>query len=179
MPSRSVTFSISQDDMTDAYRTWYGASRLSMKSVRGWIVIWIALCVVAVASVVHRGTWAILVPVVVATVVWFGLLAGIIGLTYLGIGRMSRRIFAQQRNLRDEYHVEWTGETIDIRTPNIASHHLWTDFIRWTENGSTIIIYQSDYMFNFIPKWTFGAGDLDDFRAQLVAAGVPRAKAFG
>jgi YcxB-like protein len=107
------------------------------------------------------------------------LYAALMAFSYLGIGSISRKTFAQQKSLQAEYTVSWTGEAMDIRTTNARLHHPWSDFIRWAESDTTIMVYQSDRLTNFIPKTAFGVGDLNDFKAYLIGAAIPKARMLG
>ena len=87
----------------------------------------------------------------------------------------GKKIYAQQKSLHLRYEVAWDVVAMDVTTAQGALHYLWADFIRWSESKTTVVIYQSDAMFNFVPKSAFKNDDLDDFRSKLVAARVPMA----
>lgn len=177
--TRSISFFVTEDDLTAAYRTWYGMQLSSRRVAIGDVAIGAVFGLVAAAFGAGGGTVAMIQGFLIGSIGWIGFMTIVLALSFLNMKANARRLFGLQKNLRDEYHVAWDSAAMDIRTPTITSHLLWTDFVRWAERDTSIIVYQSDYMFNFIPKWAFGEGDLDDLRARLTAAGVPKARVLG
>ncbi|MEQ1954556.1 YcxB family protein [Mesorhizobium sp. CN2-181] len=63
-----------------------------------------------------------------------------------------RRIFAQQKSLHDEIHIDWSDEEIAFKSERGYFKFRWNDFVKIAESKEVIILHQSDVMFNFIPK---------------------------
>jgi hypothetical protein len=59
---------------------------------------------------------------------------------------------------------------------NAQSLTPWADYRKWTENGELFLLYQSDRLFQMMPKRAFAsAEDMRELRDFLVAAGVRKA----
>ena len=61
---------------------------------------------------------------------------------------------------------------MEISTPRGTMSHVWSDFIQWAEGPETLMLFQSDRAFNFVPKSACSFADLEDMRATLADAGV-------
>lgn len=178
-PEGSVTFTVTAQDVTDAHRAWFGPYALSRRTVLGYLVLCLAIGVIGMmlaardGAIVAGGTFG---------GAFLGGVAGVIAvmlLSWWSIAHRARRVWAQQKSLRALYSVRWQHDAISIVTPSMTAHHPWSDFIRWHENDKTIMIYQSDAMFNFIPKSALSPAALADFRACVTGAGIPKARWFG
>lgn len=179
MLQRTIIFSINVDDLTAASRSHYRVANFSKRAIGGYCFIWAVLSLNVGIFETGEKASTILRALGVTGLAWFGLVAFLMAIGWASVPQLSQRNFDQQKLLREEYQVGWTETDVDIRTPNSSTQLKWRDFIRWNESATTIMLYQADRMFNFIPKWAFGEGMLDDFRAQLIATGVPKARFFG
>ena len=112
--------------------------------------------------------------ILILVLIWVGFLGAVTALSLLVLPRRVKRIYAQQKSLQLNYEVAWDDAAMDVTTSQGTLHYPWTDFVRWNENATTLLVYQSDMMFNFIPKHTLNGDNLDDFRAKLSAAKVPK-----
>lgn len=84
------------------------------------------------------------------------------------IPRRSRRIFAQQKSLHDEIEAKWDEAALDLATSSARSRHRWADFLKWTEGQNVILLYQSDAVFNMLPKRAFSPEALTEIRENLM-----------
>jgi hypothetical protein len=86
-------------------------------------------------------------------VAYGALLLSVIWLTcFLLLPRRARRIFAQQKALHDPIAIEWSEALITIGSNRGTTTFEWSDFVRSLENHEIILLFQSDAVFNFIPK---------------------------
>jgi hypothetical protein len=86
-------------------------------------------------------------------VAYVALLLSVIWLTcFLLLPRRARRIFAQQKALHDQITIEWSETLITVRSERGATTFKWSDFVRSLENRDIILLFQSDAVFNFVPK---------------------------
>jgi YcxB-like protein len=175
---RSITFTPTEADLISAHRTQQRVSLFSRQAANIFGTIWLLLAIIMIVGASSGGPAAMAAAFGWSFVESVFLYVLLMVLSYLGIARISRRTFAQQKSLQDEYTVSWTGEAMDIHTTNARLHHPWSDFIRWAESDTTIMVYQSDRLMNFIPKTAFGVGDLNDFKACLIGAAIPKARMF-
>jgi YcxB-like protein len=105
-----------------------------------------------------------LIVIIVYTITWFLM------------PPRARRVFAQQKSFHAEYEVKWDAQTMELKTAKGSYNFPWSDFVRWAESKTTFLIYQSDNVFNFVPKRALAADEAKDFRAKLIAANLPKTK---
>lgn len=94
------------------------------------------------------------------------------------IPRRARRVYAQQKSLHDEFEFSWDEAGFDLSTHSARSRHLWADFRHWAEGPDGFILYQSDALFNMLPKRAFSEEALADIRGRLNQAGVRQLKGW-
>ncbi|MCW4462277.1 YcxB family protein [Sphingomonas sp. BT-65] len=97
---------------------------------------------------------------------------GIAVTNHIMIARRSRRIYAQQKSLHDEFEFFWDETAFNLATQSARSRHNWADFRQWAEGPDAIILYQSDALFNMLPKRAFPEEALADIRERLSQAKV-------
>lgn len=88
------------------------------------------------------------------------------------IPRKARRIFAQQKSLHEDIEASWDDTALDLSTPSARSRHEWSDFRKWSEGSNVILLYQSDALFNMLPKRAFSPDGLADIRERLSQGNV-------
>lgn len=110
------------------------------------------------------------------------LIGGVIGglgarfiLLHLVMPRRARRIFAQQKSLHGEIDYQWDDDALTIKTERAQARMLWSDYIKWRENERLFVLYQSDIVFNLVPKRLFSdASQRDDFHRILATRIAPK-----
>lgn len=114
-------------------------------------------------------------------------LAGATGSIFVGIlviihlvrpRHVARRQFWEQRNLRDPYTLEWDEQGYAIRGPTVTSAFPWDHYVYWREDRRVILLYQSGYHFQFVPKRLLSPSEVEFIRDRLRAAYVPRVRWF-
>jgi hypothetical protein len=63
-----------------------------------------------------------------------------------------RKIFEQQKELSEPFIIEIGEDIIKVSSASGYSERPISDFHKWKENKSLFLIYQSDVLFNIIPK---------------------------
>jgi hypothetical protein len=149
---------------------YLAANKLHMRQ-RGWkrvawIVFWVLLGVGALlfADVAIQDPNAGVLPLVLILLVAATQL--VVRLIYLP--RRVRRVYSQQRTLQLPFEsvctdsgIEWKNANAEIQTP-------WSHFIRWREGDDLFVVYQSDIVFNMVPKRCFAQPEqVDAFRNLL------------
>ena len=94
---------------------------------------------------------------------WSLLLASIHLVNYLLIPARSRRAFAQQKMLHHRVDVDWSDEGVRLMSEPGNSSFDWRDFTRVEQGRDVILLFQSDYLFNFIPRRALSADQADRF----------------
>jgi hypothetical protein len=78
------------------------------------------------------------------------------------------KLYGQQRTLHIPTEVVWSNETIEFINANSSSVLKWSDYVRHKENDKLFLLYQSDALFNMIPKSAFVSPEhLKDFSSNL------------
>ena len=76
-----------------------------------------------------------------------------------------KKIYRQQKNLSLPVEYLWDHEGIHVSNENSSGRMLWSDFVKYRENKYLFLLYQSDVMFNMLPKSAFlNEGQLNDFK---------------
>ena len=191
---RTISFPVAEQDVLDAQRSHYRANLLARRSLYGYLFVFLLVYLIGLVSffwTIWSGSesgddFLQQAREAVVTSIFGQLLLNLLGysaallvalplLTWIVLPQRVKRIYAQQKSLHLRYEVAWDLLAMDVTTAQGALHYPWADFMRWTESKTTILVYQSDMMFNFIPKSAFKNDDLDDFRSKLIMAKVPKA----
>ncbi|HEX9347446.1 MAG TPA: YcxB family protein, partial [Gemmatimonadales bacterium] len=82
--------------------------------------------------------------------------------------RRVRRVYSQQRNLQLPFESVCTESGIESSNANSTNRLPWNHLIRWKEGPALFVVYQSDLIFNIVPKRCFAEPDqVDAFRSLL------------
>lgn len=82
----------------------------------------------------------------------------------------ARRHFRQSRALRDEVQAELTAEGIAFDSDHGSARFDWGDFHSASETGRLLLLFQSEMLYNAVPKAALGEEGLAIARAGLKAA---------
>jgi YcxB-like protein len=147
------------------------AQMLHTKVTRRQVLIWGACLVVSATLMLflQRIPW-LLVPCA-------GIFGGLIGALFtktvyrwLFLPRRSAKLFQQQKSLRHEITYTWDAQNLRVENERGQGTIPWADYLKWRENERLFLLYQSDVLFNVLPKRIFAHGsDLDAFRTILLA----------
>ena len=85
-------------------------------------------------------------------------------LTYAAMPLIGRRAMRTQPNLRHEWRVDLSERGIRAVTPNQDNFVAWADYVAWGEDARIVMVYQSDRLFQFIPKRGLEPSFPDAFR---------------
>lgn len=83
----------------------------------------------------------------------------------------TRRYHAQAAILREEFTVAWSEAGLDSRTRRTTNVMPWEDYIGRREDAHILLFYQTDAMFQFLPKRVLTPAQVA--RLRLLAAVVP------
>ncbi len=89
------------------------------------------------------------------------------------IPQAARLNFAQTRSLRDETHLEWTKHGLRLWSDNQNVFTPWADCRFWLETPRSILLYQADLAFQFVPKRILSPDELGSLRRSAEAANIP------
>jgi hypothetical protein len=83
----------------------------------------------------------------------------------------TRRYVRQAAILREEFTVSWSEAGLDSRTRRTSNFVPWEDYVGRREDAATLLFYQTDVLFQFIPKRALRAGQVPRLRS--LAGAVP------
>jgi len=147
---------------------YIAANKLHMQK-RGWkrvawMAIWFVLGLGAVlsADIAVQDPSAGLPPLlIILSIVGLQLFLRIIYLP-----RRARHIFSQQRSLQLPFESVVTDTGLESTNANGKTQLPWGHLIRWKEGDTLFVVYQSDLVFNMVPKRCFARPDhVAEFRA--------------
>jgi hypothetical protein len=151
--NRIIRFNLTADDYVEANRLH------TMRASRGalWAMIAIVWLIYSGLPFFINGKWDW--PHAAASAGVGAIMAAIVVILVYRytLARRSRRIFAQQKSLHSEVEASWDNDGLELATPSARSRHHWTDFQKWTEGPNVILLYQSDVLFNMLPKRVFSS----------------------
>lgn len=169
---QSVGFELTASDLLAAYRAHCWAHFRRPRFLVTYLIV--AICYTALGWLFNeRDTLSsLLADAMVALLLAAVVMCLILGLTFGLLPRRVRRVFAQQKSLHGPAEVEWDDEEIKLSGATGLSRFAWHDFVKWHESSSTILLYQSDAMFNLLPKRAFSPEQIDTIRAAVKANNV-------
>ena len=85
----------------------------------------------------------------------------------------ARKAYAAQKTLQRPMTVAWSEEGFRSTAQQGDWNIPWSDYLKWTEDGSVILLYQGPRVFNMLPKRVLTPAQIDDLR-QLLAASIKR-----
>jgi hypothetical protein len=170
----AVEFTCTRDDFLRAQRL---AQTVRLRG-RGFLTV-LVLCVGVIGVMLvlmHGGDHAPIAYGLIAGAQFVALIAlWMVFNRFLLLPVVSRRQFSQRKEFAEALRFEIRPSAIAVTSKNGVNAIPTTDFLKWTRNDHTLLLYRSDNMFNFVPL----RATTDAFRAALLAelerAGVPKA----
>ena len=144
----STRFRISADDVTAAQRKHM---RWLARRPRTWVYLvgFVLLCVASYA--VTSPGWGP-IPLAASAVGCLGFMVVWCLAVYAAMPLLGRRAMKTQPNLSHEWRVDLSEHGVRAVTPNQDSFVAWADYVAWGEDARVLLIYQSDRLFQFVPK---------------------------
>ncbi|WMT89454.1 YcxB family protein [Pelagibacterium sp. H642] len=108
-------------------------------------------------------------------------IGGIIGavlLPLLGylfiVPRRARKVYSQQKTLKQPVEVSWTQEAYIAHTEAAASTVAWTDYYGWSADGKMVMFMQSQNLFQMLPRHALTDEQMNDLTAIIERSGLKR-----
>jgi hypothetical protein len=168
----TVQITYTAEDYVAASRLHARASYLSKRALRPLLILWLIYSALALVIIHDWSVRTIALSVGGAALVTIGVALGIVILNAFILPRRSRRLFAQQRALHAEFTIAWDADSFSLEATTGSGRHGWGDFIRAAENREIILLFQSDMLFNMLPKRALSDAQIADIRAALIAHSV-------
>jgi hypothetical protein len=192
---KTIAFRPTMEDILAAQRTHFVVLMTSKRTLRRFFIVGLFLAALfvtifffalwedatdfsdfnaqAVAIVKSPTFWQQFAEVLV---LWPLIVIVVYTITWFLMPPRAQRVFAQQKSFQAEYNVNWDVQTMELKTAKGSYKCPWSDFVSWAESKTTFLIYQSDNVFNFVPKRALAVDEAKDFRAKLIAANLPKTK---
>ena len=171
----TISFTMTEREVVAARQVQYLGRAVSWRSLRHNALVVFILWLIAFGMNFEDGepiaaafsatifSAALLVPV-----------ALLIALGYYLAGQHGRRIFRQQRTLREEQQVTWSDDGLDLRTASVTSSMPWSYYDSWQQDRLGYVLYLSDYSGYVLPRRSFTDAQWDDLGATLLRNKVRR-----
>jgi hypothetical protein len=176
MNSNTTSFELTEADLLTANRThfWnYYLSAMGLRLLGGVLMLYSSLGLFLFLWNDYELNWANLIAMIENASLMTAVVALMVGLSFWQMRRRVRRSFAELRALHGWIEVSWDRDALMVVAPNHQSRYPWGDFFKWTENGSVMMLYQSQDLFTPLPKRALSNADSDAIRSALAAHGVP------
>ncbi|WP_448662368.1 YcxB family protein [Sphingomonas sp. CJ20] len=105
-----------------------------------------------------------------------GVFVGIMLVARRLLPRRARRAYRQHRGLRDPIRAEWDDAGLRIAAATGESRLAWGDYVRWSADDRVLLLYQTDYLFNILPRAAMTEAQHASILAALAAHDVPRGR---
>lgn len=87
--------------------------------------------------------------------------------------RKVRRLHMQQKEFASEVAYKWDAEYLEGRSSTGASKRPWKNYFKLKESESVFLLYQTENIFEMIPKtWFESDAQMDEFRRNAQLAGT-------
>ncbi|MBL4858925.1 MAG: YcxB family protein [Erythrobacter sp.] len=149
---RSVSFIPVEADLIAAYRLHFRTSLKWKRSVWSYALGGLVFALIGTLFTEWDSAGAIMVGATLGFLFWSFVLACILAVNYILIPPRSRRAFRQMKTLQSQTDINWSPERIQLQSAQGSSDLDWRDLVRITHGRDVILLFQSDYLFNFIPK---------------------------
>lgn len=168
--SGAVTFRLSEADFIAAQQDWRRAQFYKRKMP----IIYVGIAAFAVGFA-HG-------PI---DKLWPGLLLLVVAIAGLGsvvdrhmLRWRARRMYRETARIDEPVTVSWSDEGMIRRAANGTIRNSWSDFRRWYDGRSAILLYFNSGLFLPLPHAQFGAAELSDLR-DTIARNVRRSFSIG
>lgn len=88
--------------------------------------------------------------------------------------RLARRHFAQHKALHEPVTLTWDENEIRMEQPSGNGRRPWGDYVKWGATPRHLFLFQSDTLFNLIPRAVLTPDQAGQIMDHLTCAGVPR-----
>lgn len=149
---RSGSFVPIEADLIAAYRLHFWTSLKWKRTVWSYALGGPVFAFIGTLFTEWNSAGVIMVGATLGFIFWSFLLTCILVVNYILIAPRSRRAFRQMKTLQSQTEINWSPERIQLQSAQSNSDLDWRDFVRIAQGRDVILLFQSDYLFNFIPK---------------------------
>jgi hypothetical protein len=165
-----ITYHITREDFIDAqklHRSKSPSAFVRAIVLIGKILVGASVLVLIVLAAVDRDRklWSNLAPLIILLALW--LLALLVWVPF-----NWRRCYARDRRLQHEFTANISEDGVHLQSSDFDANLKWSLYLRFLESDRVFLLYQTNRMFNLLPKAAFGPGEIDEFR-ELARRNLP------
>ena len=164
---------VSEQDIRNAYQLHY-----SRYPLRKFMILTVAATVIGliVAKLSGANGMGQALAVIGGTLLWaIFILLVIIGLNrFILIARIARKVHTQQADFHHPLRYQWDDESIEVQQTHGRWRRIWSEYVGWRCDDKTLLLYQSDILFNLIPINATTQNAIAEIEQQLVAHNIPK-----
>ena len=161
---RSVSFMPIEADLIAANRLHFWSSLKWKRTVWSYALGALVFALVGTPLVGLDSDEGMVLGATLGLIFWSLLLTGILAVNYALIPPRSRRAFQQMKALQGQTDIIWSPERIQLQSMQGSTDLDWRDFVRITLGQDVTLLFQSDYLFNFIPTRALSTEQVIDLR---------------
>jgi len=126
-----------------------------------WILVAVALVLYVLIVTVERGYAPMILLILLAPMV-------LLLERYVAFPRRVARIYRQQVSLRAQLTMRIDENGLQTASPIGNASQPWSHFLKWAEGPAIFVVYQSEVLFQMIPKRLLAStADVDQVRNWL------------
>ena len=84
--------------------------------------------------------------------------------------RRAKRLLGQQKSMQEDVAVAWNDAGIEFTMPNGHHRLAWTDFMKWRESPTVLLMFQAENLMNILPKRCLSDEQAAEIRDRLTVA---------
>jgi len=162
-PMRTASFTPIEADLIAANRLYFWSSLRWKRTVWSYALGGLVFAFIGALFSEWVNAGEIVLGATSGLTFWLLMLTSILTLNYVLIPIRSRRAFKQMKALQNQTDIDWSPERIKLQSKQGSTDLDWRDFIRIAQGKDVILLLQSDFLFNFIPKRALSDEQAADF----------------
>ncbi|QLC21645.1 YcxB family protein [Parasphingopyxis sp. CP4] len=169
-----IRFQLTEDDGVDANRLYFRRQMLRHGRIAAWLVgaiVLLLLILIVLGNGPDLVSDPLLRSLVGAVVI---LIVLIFAIYWFWLPWQARKLFRQTKLLQGEITALWTSTTITYSGEWGSTEIAWSDYHRWMENERLIVLFQSDAVYNIVPKAVIARDEVAAIGRYLEDAGVKK-----
>jgi len=157
-----ISYRITLEDFIDAQKLHRSKSpKAFVRAVVliGKMLVGVSVLVLIVLAAVARDRklWSDLAPLIILLALWS--LALLVWVPF-----NWRRCYAKDRRLQQEFTADLSEDGVHLQSLDFDANLKWSLYLRLLESDRVFLLYQTNRMFNLLPKAAFGQGEIEEFR---------------
>jgi len=170
MSEGPASFELTAADMVSAERLCFWTHYRSRKGLGELATHFLVFFLIGVFPAYPYWRWDRMTDILVTAAVLALLAVGVPLVLRVGLrGRRARKDFARQTSLHGAITIRWDEEAIDVSYPWGACRHRWSEFVRWAEDSSSLLLWKATgpASYHVIPKRVLALDDVAGIHAAL------------